>query len=480
MKDYFMFIQVVLRGAVISVLLTGCGGGGSNNEDDRELPALQFLTTPSTDVQTILPSEFELGIDDSVALDKMTYRDQSGNTSIEFKVIFQDCELCSPPVMPKVTRVFDINTKYIMFNMSDSTVAWHGKNYHGNYPMIMDKSSGKLYPIIVDDKPSEFDHSFNSQSTFLSQQNQGDIAIDNVLYSFRVSDKYHQDHGIFKAEVQEGAFVVETLKSDIFPDDRDVQVDNLGNMLVVYSVQLEESSTHHYGYISASGTFTELDYSDTRSRYSSFRVIDGKLAGIDRDDPMYFSFVELGNGKLVSSRSQYEVNDFEANRVTSSKRSSEIDRYSMNASCIVNRLEEDGYFYVGKSNIINADRPYDTFDALRASQHTLFCVDYIESWYMPEVTVKVSAFDTVSATFYEFDTGIKLYDDYHNPVSNDWLIAEGGVLVQSNEAIMLYMNKFKSHEVAEFYINPFEKTLEKRVHDGFISPIGFTILMKGD
>lgn len=53
-----------------------------------------------------------------------------------------------------------------MFNMDNSTIAWEGTRYYGDYPLIMDKTSGKLYPIIVDGKPSEFDHDLSNESPF--------------------------------------------------------------------------------------------------------------------------------------------------------------------------------------------------------------------------------------------------------------------------------------------------------------------------
>lgn len=148
----------------------------------------------------------------------------------------------------------------------------------------------------------------------------------------------------------------------------------------------------------------------------------------------------------------------------------------MNMSCIVNRLNDSRYDYVGQSSLISIDRPYASFDALRASQHTLFCVDYIQSWQEEGVTVKVSAFDTTTQTFYEFDTGIELYNDFHSSDPEGGLKAEDGVVVQSDQSVMLYMNRINSDEVVEFYIDPIAKTVAEKVNHGYISPVGFASL----
>ena len=91
------------------------------------------------------------------------------------------------------------------------------------------------------------------------------------------------------------------------------------------------------------------------------------------------------------------------------------------------------------------------------------------------MTVKVSAFDTETQTFYDFDTGIELNNDFYAPDVGK-LTADDGVVVQSDETVMLYMNRKNSNEVVEFYINPFLKQVEQRTNDGFISPTGFASL----
>ena len=147
----------------------------------------------------------------------------------------------------------------------------------------------------------------------------------------------------------------------------------------------------------------------------------------------------------------------------------------MNIGCVVNKLNENSYDYVGESALIDKSRPYSSFDALRASQHTLFCVDYNESWVKEGVTVKVSAFDTETQTFYDFDTGIELNKDFYAP-DVDKLTAIDGAVVQSDQTVMLYMNRINSDEIVEFYINPILKTVDQRTNDGFISPTGFASL----
>ena len=204
-------------------------------------------------------------------------------------------------------------------------------------------------------------------------------------------------------------------------------------------------------------------------------MIDGKLAGIDINNPSYFSFVTPVGDKLVSTQSQYDITNSVGSITRISKRSPQINGYDMNTQCIVNQLNENSYNYIGYSSLIDVNRPFASFDALRASQHTLFCVDYIESWQEENVTVKVSAFDTETQTFYDFDTGIELNNDFYAPDVGK-LTADVGVVVQSDQTVMLYMNRKNSNEVLEFYINPFLKQVEQRTNDGFISPTGFASL----
>ncbi|MEZ9411554.1 hypothetical protein [Vibrio lentus] len=472
--------------AILSMALTGCGGGsssgGSNGNGSVDpaplvkLPALKSLSIPQTNFQTIKPSNFDIEPASNTALNTMAYENLQGDERI-FEVAFQPCEQCDEAVMPTVTRVFDINQKYTMFNMNNSTVAWKGKAYHGNYPVIMDKQSGQLYPIVIDGKVSEFDAELQNESPFLSQQKQGDLIPNTTLYSFDITDDVHwHTQGIFKAVLENNAFVFKTLKSRARADERDIQIDAQGNILVNY--QDPHTSTNHainfnhYAYIKNSDEYQELDYQDTNSRYDSFRVVDGKLAGIDRAEPNYFSFVKPEGDKLVSTISQYDITSSIGNTVNTSKRSPQINSYDMNVGCVVNKLNENSYDYVGESALIERSRPYSSFDALRASQHTLFCVDYTESWVKEGVTVKVSAFDTETETFYDFDTGIELNKDFYAP-DVDKLTAIDGAVVQSDQTVMLYMNRINSDEIVEFYINPILKTVEQRKNDGFISPTGF-------
>ena len=475
--------------AILSMALTGCGGGsssgGSNDNGSIDpaplvkLPALKSLSHPQASFQTIKPSNFDVEPTGNTALNAMAYNNLQGDKQM-FDVAFEKCDECDEPVMPTVTRVFDINQKYTMFNMNNSTVAWKGKTYYGNYPVIMDKESGQLYPIVIDGKVSEFDAELQNESPFLSQQKQGDLAPNETLYSFDITDDEHwHTRGIYKAVLEDNAFVFKTLKSRALADERDIQIDAQGNILVDY--QDPHTSTNHsinynhYAYIKNTDEYQELNYSDTHSRYRSFRVIDGKLAGIDRAQPNYFSFVAPVGDKLVSTQSQYDITGSEGNTVNTSKRSPQINGYDMNIGCVVNKLNENSYDYVGESALIDKSRLYSSFDALRASQHTLFCVDYNESWVKEGVTVKVSAFDTETQTFYDFDTGIELNKDFYAP-DVDKLTAIDGAVVQSDQTVMLYMNRINSDEIVEFYINPILKTVDQRTNDGFISPTGFASL----
>lgn len=475
--------------AILSMALTGCGGGsssgGSNDNGSIDpaplvkLPALESLSHPQASFQTIKPSNFDVEPTGNTALNAMAYNNLQGDKQM-FDVAFEKCDECDEPVMPTVTRVFDINQKYTMFNMNNSTVAWKGKTYYGNYPVIMDKESGQLYPIVIDGKVSEFDAELQNESPFLSQQKQGDLAPNETLYSFDITDDEHwHTRGIYKAVLEDNAFVFKTLKSRALADERDIQIDAQGNILVDY--QDPHTSTNHsinynhYAYIKNTDEYQELNYSDTHSRYRSFRVIDGKLAGVDRAQPNYFSFVTPVGDKLVSTQSQYDITGSEGNTVNTSKRSPQINGYDMNIGCVVNKLNENSYDYVGESALIDKSRLYSSFDALRASQHTLFCVDYNESWVKEGVTVKVSAFDTETQTFYDFDTGIELNKDFYAP-DVDKLTAIDGAVVQSDQTVMLYMNRINSDEIVEFYINPILKTVDQRTNDGFISPTGFASL----
>ncbi|EGU39692.1 hypothetical protein [Vibrio splendidus] len=475
--------------AILSMALTGCGGGsssgGSNDNGSIDpaplvkLPALKSLSHPQASFQTIKPSNFDVEPTGNTALNAMAYNNLQGDKQM-FDVAFEKCDECDEPVMPTVTRVFDINQKYTMFNMNNSTVAWKGKTYYGNYSVIMDKESGQLYPIVIDGKVSEFDAELQNESPFLSQQKQGDLAPNETLYSFDITDDEHwHTRGIYKAVLEDNAFVFKTLKSRALADERDIQIDAQGNILVDY--QDPHTSTNHsinynhYAYIKNTDEYQELNYSDTHSRYRSFRVIDGKLAGIDRAQPNYFSFVTPVGDKLVSTQSQYDITGSEGNTVNTSKRSPQINGYDMNIGCVVNKLNENSYDYVGESALIDKSRLYSSFDALRASQHTLFCVDYNESWVKEGVTVKVSAFDTETQTFYDFDTGIELNKDFYAP-DVDKLTAIDGAVVQSDQTVMLYMNRINSDEIVEFYINPILKTVDQRTNDGFISPTGFASL----
>ncbi|MCW1890262.1 hypothetical protein OK016_17225 [Vibrio chagasii] len=124
----------------------------------------------------------------------------------------------------------------------------------------------------------------------------------------------------------------------------------------------------------------------------------------NRAQPNHFSFVTPVGDKKSRTQSQYDITGSEGvATVNTSKRSPQINGYDMNIGCVVNKLNENSYDYVGESALDRQSRPYSSFDALRASQHTLFCVDYNESCREGN-SQSIGIFDTETQTFYDFDT----------------------------------------------------------------------------
>ncbi|MFD1877335.1 hypothetical protein ACFSF3_09790 [Vibrio chagasii] len=92
--------------AMLSMALTGCGGGsssggsnggGSNGNGSIDpaplvkLPALKSLNIPQTNFQTIKPSNFDIEPASNTALNTMAYKNLQGDERI-FEVAFQPCE----------------------------------------------------------------------------------------------------------------------------------------------------------------------------------------------------------------------------------------------------------------------------------------------------------------------------------------------------------------------------------------------------
>lgn len=94
------------------------------------------------------------------------------------------------------------------------------------------------------------------------------------------------------------------------------------------------------------------------------------------------------------------------------------------------------------------------------------------------MTVKVFSYNTQTHEFNDFDTDIILHDEFYipGPEGEGGLTAESGVVVESDEDIMLYMNRINSDEIVEYHINPTKKTVDIRINNDFISPTGFAVI----
>ena len=89
--------------AILSMALTGCGGGsssgGSNDNGSIDpaplvkLPALESLSHPQASFQTIKPSNFDVEPTGNTALNAMAYNNLQGDKQM-FDVAFEKCDEC--------------------------------------------------------------------------------------------------------------------------------------------------------------------------------------------------------------------------------------------------------------------------------------------------------------------------------------------------------------------------------------------------
>ncbi|MFY2507564.1 hypothetical protein ACN3E9_04570 [Vibrio pectenicida] len=488
------FTKIILP-VMVTSLLFGCGGGSSGGGVEPAAPQaiLTSMTQPRAGYQSMVPADSEAT---HLSTSDFVLKNLESNDSFNVEFTCINCTSDQVEEMPTITRIYDITKKFTMINMNNSAVEWQGKTYKGNYPLILEKTTGKLYPIIYKGFPIQLDDALQDESPFFSKQKTGTIYPDDVLYSNLMlgkdnSGQHLYERGVFKAIVNDGAVVVSKLVADLDVDERFFIVDKDKNIFAQYPT-VDPLVSWHPIYISSNGDVQEMDPEYTTGTagaigdqfFEYWRLIDGRISATrydERGDNGNFYYMSWEGGDRFKTEDSGFANYGRPSTAVEAHISSLLNGFDINSNCFINKFDVDGYkFETSDDTLFNPGyAPYDR--ALDSAEDSLFCMDYYQA-YVDDTdhdgdTVKVFSFNTQTKESYSFDTQITL---------GDCIISEGdeefttcnysmGSYAVSDDVVMLYV---KDHNrVNEYYINPKDNTyklLEK--NNGVITPVGFLSL----
>ncbi|BBM66831.1 hypothetical protein VYA_33870 [Vibrio alfacsensis] len=426
------------------------------------------MTNPVVNYQTMQQSEAS---NKSASNSGFIYKDKITGDYIDISFLYE-CHNCDDPqieqpITPSITRIFDINDRYAMINMSNSTVKWRDQIYTGNYPMILNKIDGELYPIVYADKPVEYDSNLNHQRPFVGSATSPKVAPQDSLYSIQdpLNNRFSLGEGLYQFDFDGSAFVgKQLLPNSVSVYESDLHVNAEGLIYVGYEDRRgEETETSMYSVIEANGNEVKVGR-EYYSYYSHWHLQDGRLLAFDNqgssDKP--YNYMNWNGSKFIQEPSEYTNGGYLA--LTATNTTAPIrSGYEMNDSCIVNKLNENNeWVFVTSDSLADSGyRPYN--GQVVTAQETMYCVDY-QIAFSGGKTITAFAFNTETKEAFEFDTGIQL------PPSG----ANYGVIPVSNEEVMFYIND--NGNITEHYINVKQANYYTKKHHGHITPVGFLTL----
>ncbi|MEZ8995961.1 hypothetical protein AB4562_06855 [Vibrio sp. 10N.222.54.A1] len=454
-----------------ALLLAACNSSSDSGSDSGEgatsNQVLSTMTTPVVDYQTMQESSTSSR---SVESSGFIYKDSitGDHIDIDFSYECHDCDdpLIEQPIAPSITRIFDINDSYALINMANSTVKWKGQLFTGNYPMVLDKKGGELYPIVYADKPIEYDVNLNYQRPFIGSATSPKIFPQESLYSIQdpLDNSFSWGEGLYKFDFDGSAFVgKQLLPKNVLVYESELHVNADGLIYVGYQDNRgEEPETSMYSVIETDGNEIKVGR-EYYSTYNHWHLQDGRLLAFDYNNgERLYDYMNWNGSEFTQEPSEYTNANYRA--LTATNTTAPIrNGYEMNDSCIVNRLNENNEWVFVTSDSLAASgyRPYN--GEVVTAQETQYCIDY-QIAYSGGQTVTAFSFNTETEEAFEYDTGIPL------PPSN----ANYGVIPISNEEVMFYINE--NGNITEHYINIEQADHYTKRQHGHITPVGFLTL----
>ncbi|MGR5150053.1 hypothetical protein ACQKP8_26340 [Photobacterium alginatilyticum] len=482
-------MKQILLATLISSVLTGCGGGGSSDSPaDTKRAPVKSMTIPVDGYQTFTKDTGPVA--KSVAASSgetdYVYRNDANGDELMVDIGFgcEECEL--QPVVPAIDRIADINDRYAFQNMTNSTVEWKGLTYFGKFPMILDKHTGELLPIVMDNKPIKFDCNIEIDEPFFSTSLRSTIADGNLYASIMVDGSWKTDIpyeeylrsglGLFKAKITPGAFVVERLVPEYFHmTDSSIMVNQDSIIIAEFTDTSQDSDDDlpAVWYLIDNGKMTDVTDWLNNGQYSNWRIDNGEFSALHGvTDPssiirqMIFTMKWDGT-QFVPEATDIEVSgDADNTEVVSLSPMRNNCRITKNAQ--VDCLEDNQWKKVAKSSFIDGlgGASEQTF----ATQDTLFWVD-LNNWEGAGYPVRVFSYSTATKETHELETGI-----YIDQYKEDSEVVLSGANAISDSKARVYTKHWpldgSKAYFKEYYINV-EAGLVEQVQTDKLTPIGF-------
>ncbi|RYU65730.1 hypothetical protein ERW51_14750 [Aliivibrio finisterrensis] len=216
-----LFNKLKLSLAISSILaLTACGGESDASPANSTKTAITTMSTVTEGFQTFKPRTHDLTgftaistspnraapLDDGVS----EYVYENPETGEVSSVVFEgeDKETEEAQPKPTIVTIVDLNDTYSAINMHNTAVEINGEILTGNYTVIQNKTTGRLYPLVE-----------NGQPIYKIVDAEHEAWVTNTRFSHngdtqRIYLRHGETKSLHKAELSEGLFVI----SKVFDD----------------------------------------------------------------------------------------------------------------------------------------------------------------------------------------------------------------------------------------------------------------------
>lgn len=345
------------------------------------------------------------------------YRDEDNGDDIIVDIGF-GCEDCEHEMIePTIDRVFDINEQYSFQNMTNSTVEYKGGTFFGRFPTILDKASGKLYPIVLDGKPIEFDADMEIPEPFYSNDEYSTTIADGGIYTDHLKIAPFVTGALHKLVLdEENAFIA----VQITPDNawmninHELLVNDRGHVITMYETMVDGKRIKQWS-LFRNGVEIPLPNknSTTLPKYHNWHILGGEFAYAFGDELEVLTVKEWLGETPTFERTGTFIDNREPNvqiQVAVQRGECKMNREPQ-VVCLEDKSEEGQKQWVVQDDFVsNGFDHYDPRTKLMASDNILYAIHtYTDD---NNHSAKIAWYDTSKhKTGSTIDTGLYTLND---------------------------------------------------------------------
>ncbi|WP_041054697.1 hypothetical protein [Vibrio owensii] len=222
----YKLLSAAIGGSLLA--MSGCGGSDSSS-DPKPTPSAQAIgkmSVVTSGFQTFKPRTHDLtgfkarslsvtSGDAPVDDGESKYVFENPETGEVGSVVFEDTdpETEEPMPDPTIDSIVDLSDTYSAINIRNTAVELGDSTYNGDFTLIQDKITGKLYPLTENGKP-----------IYRTVDAEHEAWVTKTRFSFNADIKniylrHGEERSLHKAELKDGAFVISKVFNDYFREN---------------------------------------------------------------------------------------------------------------------------------------------------------------------------------------------------------------------------------------------------------------------